>query len=247
MKKLVIIPAYNEEKNIKNVIRAIRKSNPDVDILVVDDFSSDNTGKLARENNAFVIRHVINGGYGTALQTGYKFARYKNYDIVAQIDGDGQHDPSYLKDLFMKIQNNGYDFVIGSRFLNSPRKYKMPLLRKMGMWFFQFLIYLFTNKKISDPTSGYQALSKDVFCYFADGTVFPSDYPDADVIVLLHYAGFKISEVPVVMYENDTGQSMHNGFKPIYYVIKMLLSLFIVRVNKKSSFSATKTQRLQKQ
>jgi glycosyltransferase involved in cell wall biosynthesis len=233
VRKLVIIPAYNESKNIEKVIGNINQHNSDVDILVVDDHSADNTGELAKRSGAYVIRHTINGGYGTALQTGYKFALYKNYDVVAQIDGDGQHDPSYLKELFGKIQNDGYDFVIGSRFLNSPREYSMPLLRKMGMRFFQSLIFLFTHKKISDPTSGYQALTKKVFHFFANGNVFPTDYPDADVIVLLHYAGFKVTEVPVVMYENDTGQSMHSGFKPIYYVIKMLLSLFIVRVNKK--------------
>lgn len=233
MRKLVIIPAYNESKNIEIVIGNIKKHNPDVDILVVDDHSTDNTGELAKKCGAYVIRHTINGGYGTALQTGYKFALYKKYDAVAQIDGDGQHDASYLKDLFGKIQNDGFDFVIGSRFLNSSCEYNMPFLRKIGMRFFQSLIYLFTGKKISDPTSGYQALTKRVFYFFANGNIFPSDYPDADVIVLLHYAGFQLTEVPVVMYENDSGKSMHSGFKPLYYVVKMLLSLFIVRVNKK--------------
>lgn len=232
MRKLVIIPAYNESKNIKRVIEEIRQYNPDTDILVVDDCSSDNTGRIAKNTGVKVIRHVFNSGYGAALQTGYKYAIYKNYDIVAQIDGDGQHDPSYLDDLFEKLQKNGFDFVIGSRFSASPRKYHMSFLRKLGMRFFQLLIYLFINKKISDPTSGYQVLGKEVFSLFANGNVFPSDYPDADVIVLLHYAGFHVTEVPVVMYENTTGQSMHSGFKPLYYVVKMLLSLFIVRLNK---------------
>jgi len=236
LRKLVIIPAYNESRSIKRVIKDINQQNPDVDILVVDDHSSDSTGEIAKASGANVIRHIINGGYGAGLQTGYKYALYKNYDAVAQIDGDGQHDPAYLKEMFAKVENEGYDFVIGSRFLNSPRQYHMPFLRKIGMRFFQFLIYIFTHKKISDPTSGYQALSRKVFYFFANGNVFPSDYPDADVIVLLHYAGFKLTEIPVVMYEDDTGQSMHSGFKPIYYVIKMLLSLLIVRFNKKRKF-----------
>lgn len=233
MKSLVIIPAYNEEKNIRSVIARIREHNPGSDILVVNDQSSDRTAAFAREAGAFVVSHVLNGGYGTGLQTGYKFALRNNYDMVAQIDGDGQHDPSHVKELFSKIVDEGYDFVIGSRFLGDMRKYNMPILRKIGMRFFQSLIYLFTGKRFSDPTSGYQALSRNVFQFFAQGNVFPNDYPDADVIVLLHYAGFKITEIPVVMYENETGQSMHSGFKPIYYVIKMLLSLFIVRVNKR--------------
>jgi len=233
MRKLIIIPAHNESKNIKTVIETIHKFNPDIDILVVDDYSSDDTGEIAKRSGAKVIRHIFNSGYGAALQTGYKYAIYKNYDIVAQIDGDGQHDPYYLNNLFEKLQEDRFDFVIGSRFLNSPRKYRMPFFRKFGMRFFQLLIYLFTNKKISDPTSGYQVLKKEVFHLFANGNVFPSDYPDADVIVLLHYEGFRMTEVPVVMYENNTGQSMHSGFKPLYYALKMLLSLLIVRINKK--------------
>jgi glycosyltransferase involved in cell wall biosynthesis len=232
MFRLVIIPAYNESKNIANVIEAIRQSSKDTDILVVDDGSSDNTAKIAKRCGVRVIRHIFNCGYGAALQTGYKYATYKNYDVIAQIDGDGQHDPSYLNSLFEKLKDEKIDIVIGSRFLNSPRKYHMQFMRKLGMRFFQFLIYFFTKNKISDPTSGYQAIKKNVFQLFADGNIFPSDYPDADVIVLLHFRGFRITEAPVVMYENYSGQSMHSGFKPVYYVLKMLLSLIVVRLNK---------------
>jgi glycosyltransferase involved in cell wall biosynthesis len=176
---------------------------------------------------------VVNGGYGAALQTGYKYALYRGYDAVGQIDGDGQHDPSCLPSLFDKVAREGFDVVIGSRFLGPAAAYRVPLLRKIGMRFFRFLIRAFTGLRITDPTSGFQALSKRAFRFFARNDRFPSDYPDADVIVLLHYAGFRLTEVPVRMHADGGGKSIHSGFKPLYYVVKMLLSLFIVRVNRK--------------
>lgn len=232
-KKLVIIPAYNEEKSIGKVIDSIRRAIRDVDIIVIDDNSSDRTREVALSKEANVISHVINCGYGAALQTGYKYAVLSGYDAIAQLDGDGQHDPSFLTDLFNKMQIDGYDVVIGSRFIaGSHRKeYNMSLPRKIGRDLFKYIIFLITKKKISDPTSGYQALNKKVFSLLAKGNIFPSDYPDADVIVTLIYSGFNLTEIPVLMYENMTGRTIHSGMKPLYYIIKMLISLFIVKVN----------------
>ena len=229
---LVIIPAHNEEANISSVIHGIRATNPEADILIIDDGSIDRTAEIATRAGAKVISHVLNTGYGGALQTGYRYATSNNYDILAQIDGDGQHDPRFISQMISIVENEKADLVIGSRFLKKGDSYKVPVSRRIGMKLFQSLIYLLTRKNISDPTSGYQTMSRKVFGFFAKGNVFPSDYPDADVIVLLLSMGFKITEIPVVMYESSTGQSMHNGLKPIFYMIKMFLSLYVAKTNK---------------
>jgi len=228
---LTIIPAYNEEKNIAKVVRDIRATNPGADILVIDDGSADKTAEIARGAGAKVISHVLNTGYGGALQTGYRYATANHYNVLVQIDGDGQHDPKFIPQMVFLVENGEADLVVGSRFLEKSSSYRVPFNRRLGMKLFQSIIYLLTRQNISDPTSGYQALSRRVFRFFAKGNVFPSDYPDADVIVLLISLGFKITEIPVVMYENPTGKSMHNGLKPIFYMIKMFLSLYIAKTN----------------
>ena len=232
MDTLIIIPAYNEEANIASVIKGIWKVNPNIDILVIDDASSDQTAQVASKAGAIVVSHVLNTGYGGALQTGYRYAAANGYRILVQIDGDGQHDPGFIPKMVALVKSKKADLVIGSRFLEKGLSYKVPISRRFGMKLFQSIIYILTRQNISDPTSGYQAMSRDVFRFFAQGNIFPSDYPDADVIVLLISLGFKITEIPVVMYENATGKSMHSGFKPIFYVIKMLLSLFIAKTNR---------------
>lgn len=232
MNVLIIIPAYNEENNISEVIHGIRTTNPEADILVIDDGSLDQTAEVAARAGAKVISHVLNTGYGGALQTGYRYATSNNYDILSQIDGDGQHDPRFISQMISLVESEKADLVIGSRFLKKGASYKVPVSRRIGMKLFQSLIYLLTRKNISDPTSGYQTMSRRVFSFFARGNVFPSDYPDADVIVLLLSLGFKITEIPVVMYESNTGQSMHNGLRPIFYMIKMFLSLYVTKTNK---------------
>lgn len=223
----VLVPAFNEEKSIQRVVSGIKASNPGMEVVVIDDGSSDNTAELAQRSGATVLSHVVNLGYGAALQTGYKYALRKGCDCTVQIDGDGQHDPGFIAQLVNSL-SNGSDVVIGSRFLGDVGDYQNPALRKIGMMFFRFLIYLFIKQKISDPTSGFQALNRNVITFFAKSKQYPADFPDADIIILLHYAGFHISEIPVVMYRSETGKSMHSGFKPIYYIIKMLLSIYAV-------------------
>ena len=219
MKKIVIIPSYNEEKNIGKVIRGIRKNHRNLDILVINDCSDDKTEEIAKYENAYVVNHVLRAGYGASLQTGYKYALHKNYDIVIQLDGDGQHDPEHISALVTEIERNHADLAIGSRFLEDSG-YRMQLVRKIGLRFFQILIYLLTRRKITDPTSG--------------NDFFPSDFPDADVLVYLIHSGARIKEIPVVMYENRQGKSIHSGIKPLYYIIKILLSLYIVHTRKYS-------------
>lgn len=225
---LVLVPAFNEASSITRVVANIKEFNPSADVVVINDGSSDETATLAKEAGATVLSLPVNLGYGAALQTGYKYALMNNYDYTVQIDGDGQHDPRFIKQLIATLQA-GADVAIGSRFLDGNiGNYHNPTLRQLGMLFFRSLIYLFIKQKITDPTSGFQAMSRAVFEFFAKSNQYPSDFPDADIIILLHYAGFKVEEIPVVMYTSATGKSMHSGFKPLYYIVKMLLSIYAV-------------------
>lgn len=237
VKCLGIIPAYNEEKKIASVIRGVRKSFSDMDVLVVDDGSSDGTPHRAMEAGAKVILHPFNLGYGTALQTGYKFALEKGYEKIVQMDGDGQHDPSFIPDLFAPIQRGEADIVIGSRFLKTDEArsghipYRAPFVRSLGMKLFGMITTLLIDQRVTDSTSGYQAMNRRVVEWVSSDK-FPFDYPDADVIIMLHRAGFRIKEIPAQMFESQNKKSMHSGWKPIYYIFKMFLSILVTLMRK---------------
>ncbi len=231
MKILIIIPAYNEGLRIADVVREIREAAPDYDILVVNDGSRDETPHAAQSAGAVVVSHPFNLGYGVAIQTGYKYALAKGYDFVAQIDGDGQHDPAFIKYLLAPVIAGETDFALGSRFLG-VESYAPSVTRKIGMSFFRWLVSTLTKTPITDSTSGFQAFNRRVIRYFTT-EVFPCDYPDADMLITLHRAGFRMLEVPVRMHASVTGKSMHTGWKPIYYMFKMLLSIFVTLLRAK--------------
>jgi len=231
MKVLVIIPAYNEGARIAEVVQRVREAVPDYDILVVNDGSRDGTVQAARSAGAMVASHPFNLGYGVAIQTGYKFAFAKGYDYAVQMDGDGQHDPSCIPSLLEPVRSGETDFALGSRFLGTE-SYEPSLARRLGMSFFRRLISFLTKTRITDSTSGFQAFNRRVVGFFTT-EVFPCDYPDADMLLTLHRAGFRIREVPVRMYASATGKSMHAGFMPLYYMFKMLLSIFVTLLRKK--------------
>ena len=224
-KILIVIPAFNEEEKIHVVVREIRREIPEAVVLVVNDGSRDQTETRARAAGARVLTHPFNMGYGVTLQTGYKFGLKHGFDYVLQMDGDGQHDPRYLPVLFREIREGGADVVIGSRFLGEG-DYRAARLRQMGICLFRFLASRLCGQKISDPTSGYQALNRRAVEFCARDS-FPGDYPDADVLVMMHRAGLRLREVPVRMHPNGQGRSMHSGLKPLYYIYKMCLSIVL--------------------
>lgn len=224
-KVLIVIPAYNEEKKIAAVVAQAKREIPEAEILIINDGSADGTGKKAKEAGARVLNHPFNLGYGVALQTGYKFALKYGYDYVLQIDGDGQHDPRYLRNLLEEIKKGEVEIVIGSRFLGEGN-YRAPVLRRMGMKLFAFIAGKISGQKITDPTSGYQALSRRAVEFYSHD-FFPGDYPDADVLIMLRRAGLRFREIPVNMNPNPNGKSMHNGLKPIYYTYKMCLCIML--------------------
>jgi len=233
MKILIIIPAYNESARIAEVVRRVRGMYPDYDVAVVNDGSRDDTAQISREAGALVISHPFNLGYGVAIQTGYKYALAKGYDYAVQMDGDGQHDPAYISQLLVPVVAGDTDFALGSRFLGTE-SYEPSLARRFGMGFFRRLVSALVRSRITDSTSGYQAFNRKVISYFTT-EVFPCDYPDADMLLTLHRAGFRIMEVPVKMYASATGKSMHTGWKPLYYMFKMLLSIFVTLLRKKEA------------
>jgi glycosyltransferase involved in cell wall biosynthesis len=224
LRALVVIPAYNEETNIKGVIESVYHHVPDIDILVVDDGSADSTAYLASSAGAMVVSLPFNLGYGVACQTGFKFARRHNYDYVVQMDADGQHEPRCIPDLLAAVQDPDVDIALGSRWLGLA-EYHGPLLRKFGKFLFGFLAGLLTRQSVTDPTTGFQALTREVVDFYCT-SVYPVDYPDADVIIMLDRAGFRAKEVPVIMYRDESGHSMHAGIlRPMHYGMKMMMSI----------------------
>jgi len=230
-KILVIIPTYNEEARIGEVIQRVREINPAYAIAVINDGSRDNTVQAAKAAGAEVISHPFNLGYGVAIQTGYKYALAKGFDFLVQIDGDGQHDPAFIPKVLEPVLQGDTDLALGSRFLG-VESYDPSPVRRAGMAFFCKLVSMLIGRHITDSTSGYQAFNLRVIRYFTS-EVFPWDYPDADMLLTLHRAGFRIKEVPVRMYASASGKSMHSGLKPLYYIFKMLLSMFVTLLRKK--------------
>lgn len=227
-KVLAVIPAHNESSTIGLIVRSLLGQG--LDVLVVDDNSSDGTFREAHKAGATVVWLPFNLGYGSALQTGYLYAFDNGYDAVVQLDGDGQHDPAFAKDLLKLILSGEADIVMGSRF---PGKsgYKIPLFRRLGQKLFGGIVGLLTGQKIMDPTTGYQALTAEVVRIYCSN-LFPEDYPDADMRIIHHRLGLRVVEVPVEMKE-DGGESMHSGLlRPMYYIYKMTLCIIIALIAK---------------
>lgn len=231
MKILILIPAYNEGARIGEVVREVREMYPEYGVVVVNDGSKDDTAQVARAAGAEVVSHPFNMGYGVTIQTGYKYAAAKGYDYLVQIDGDGQHDPAFIPNVLAPVLAGETDFVLGSRFLEAE-SYEPSLARRLGMTFFRWLVSTLIGTRITDSTSGFQAFNSNVIRYFTT-EVFPCDYPDADMLLTLHRAGFSIREVAVRMHANVEGKSMHSGWKPLYYIFKMLLSISVTLLRKR--------------
>ncbi len=220
----ILIPAHNEASKIAQVIGDVRKTVPNASIIVIDDGSQDTTVEEALRAGATVLSLPFNLGYGTALQTGYKYCLQHNAQWVVQLDGDGQHEPADIPRVLAPVQANECDLCLGSRFLEG-NTYPIPLARRLGMFLFRRIATFLLRTTITDPTSGFQAMNQKTLRFFCHD-IYPVDYPDTDVLVLLHQYGFKIREVPVTMYASPDGPaSMHAGFRPAYYLFKMALTI----------------------
>lgn len=230
-KILIIIPCFNEEKNIEKVILELKNDFSSADILCVNDCSIDNTLNVLKNMSGIKYLNLpINLGYSGALQTGFKFAVENNYDFVIQFDGDGQHIGSEAKKLFDMLITQNLDIVIGSRFKENLG-YKHGLFRTLGTNIFIILIRFFTKQTITDPTSGFQVLRKNIFHRYSKIHNFP-EYPDANLIIEMFLLGYKIDEVPVKMRLREFGVSMHVGFwNPIQYMFRMFFSILMILIS----------------
>ncbi|HOG82074.1 MAG: Undecaprenyl-phosphate mannosyltransferase [Deltaproteobacteria bacterium ADurb.Bin022] len=231
-KRCIVIPAYNEAGQIASVIEGARKFGQ-ADIVVIDDGSVDGTLDLARAAGVFVIRHPFNMGAGVATQTGYKFACKKGFETLLQLDGDGQHHPGHIPELFAMVEEGVCDLAIGSRFLQKCG-HRTGFWKQAGIQLFRALIRMTTGKFITDPTSGYRCMNRRVFEYFTADS-YPWDYPDANVLIDLLRRGFRIAELPVAMAPNPEGRSMHRGiFRISYYFFNMFFSILVILMRRKT-------------
>lgn len=228
VKSLIIIPAYNEQENIKNVVNNIKKLHPEMDYLIVNDGSTDETEKICRLNHFQFISLPINLGIGGAVQAGYRYALQNDYDIAIQMDGDGQHDPQYLDRLIEPIAANRVNATIGSRFLEREG-FQSSGTRRLGIKILSGLIYICTGTKIKDVTSGYRAVDRNLIKIYVSN--YSLDYPEPEAIVTAVVHGMKIQEVPVVMRERMAGKSSIDLKKSIYYMVKVSLSVIIGRIS----------------
>lgn len=235
---ILIIPAHNEEANLGSVLDEVRAVGYKGDIVVINDFSTDRTALVARRKGAEVVNLPCNLGYGGAVQAGFKYAVERGYRFAAVMDADGQHAPESLAALLQPVVEGRADIAVGSRYLGRA-EYRVGLARTMGMRFFSNLVSWITGQRITDPTSGYQAMNAEVMRFFSQDN-YPADYPDADTIILVKLAGFRLIEVPVVMRGRLSGVSMHSGLKPLYYVVKMMLSIMIVLLRQRSRMRAVR-------
>lgn len=225
-KILVIVPAYNESKNISNTLQALSDVKIDVDCLVINDCSTDDTLAILKGLNVKYINLPINLGIGGGMQTGYKYAFRNGYDVAIQMDGDGQHLPEYIKDLLEPILNNESDLVVGSRFLNKEG-FQSSRMRRAGINFLSFLIRLCCGINIKDVTSGFRAANRRVIELFA--TDYAQDYPEPESLVTCAISGIRISEVPVIMAERRGGTSSITTIKSLYYMIKVSAAIILRR------------------
>ena len=229
MRRLIIIPAYNEQDNIVKTVESIQKESEEFDYVIINDCSTDNTRSICEKNGFNIVNLPINLGIGGAVQTGYQYAIKNDYDMAVQVDGDGQHNPEFLKDMAKYLEEKKLDMVIGSRFIEK-RGFQSSGVRRIGIRFFTLLIRIITGTTITDPTSGLRMIGRNVLEIFARD--YPKDYPEPESVVMILRKGLKVEEIPVIMKEREGVVSSISLKKSIYYMIKVPLAILIERIRK---------------
>lgn len=229
MKKLVIIPAYNEAGNIVKTVTDVVENAPGFDYVIINDCSKDNTLEICREHGFRVIDLPCNMGIGGGVQTGYLYAKRHGYDIAVQFDGDGQHNASYLEQMAEKLEREHLDMLIGSRYIDK-KGFQSSGARRAGIKYFTGLIKLVTGKKITDPTSGMRMVNRDIICQFAED--YPKDYPEPESVVTILKQKKHVEEIAVEMNAREEGTSSISMYNAVYYMIKVSLAILIAAIRK---------------
>ena len=224
LRRLAIVPTYNEVDAIEAVIAELRSFDPELEIVVVDDGSQDGTATRAEKLGVHVVRLPFNVGIGGAMQTGYQYAREHGFQLAIQVDGDGQHDPGEIAALIEPVISGEADMAVGTRFLGG-RRYRPPFARRVGIQVFARMVSLIIRQRVTDTTSGFRAVNRHGIVLFASD--YPHDYPEVETTVLVHRHRLRMVEVPVAMRTRATGRSSITLFQSIYYMLKVSLALFV--------------------
>ncbi len=208
------------------VIDELRAFDPGLDIVVIDDGSSDRTAEVAAAKGAHVLRLPFNLGIGGSVQTGFRYAYENGYELAVRVDGDGQHDPAQLGKVVEPVLRDEADIVVGSRFAAQDGDgYKSSRTRRIGIRILASVVSRIVGRRITDPTSGFQALNRRGITLFARD--YPHDYPEVEAAVMVHRHKLRLCEVPVTMRERGGGKSSITALGSIYYMVKVLLALFV--------------------
>ncbi len=235
LKICIIVPAFNEEQNIRKTVQEISSLRFNPTILVVDDGSKDKTSIEASKTKAHVLSLPFNLGIGGAVQTGFRFAFENGFDIAVQVDGDGQHDVGYIEAILNPIYEEKADMTIGSRFLPPFLGYQSSFIRRVGINFFAQLISFLSQNKITDPTSGFRAYNKKMIKLFAE--YYPQDFPEPEAIVVAQRYRAKILEVPVKMRKREGGVSSIRYLRTLYYMIKVTVAILLDQLKQPKDIS----------
>lgn len=229
---LVIIPANNEEQNISDVLRQLEEQavKRTADILIIDDASSDKTGQIIQKGKYCMARNVFCLGYGSSLQLGYRYALQEGYRYLIQMDADGQHDVCNIPIIYQRLRQQDKegqypDIVLASRFLDGSSDFPVSILKRIAFAWFRFLTCMVTGRRIADPTTGLQGLSRKAFSYYAGYQHFDDRYPDANMVIQMLLLGFRVAEIPAVMHRRAGGKSMHSGINAVWYMCRMFFDI----------------------
>ncbi len=227
---LAVVPAYNEEGAIGRLVDEIAEHQPELDVVVLDDSSTDETATVAEDHGATVLRLPFNVGIGGAVQTGFRYALEQDYDVAVRLDGDGQHDPSEISKLLGPVERGEANLVIGSRFVDPNGTYRPPLARRLGIRVFARLVSLLGGQRVTDTTSGFVALDRLGIELFA--SEYPHDYPEVEATLVALRSGLRLRQVQVDMRERETGASSITFVRSLYYIVKVTLALLVASLRR---------------
>jgi glycosyltransferase involved in cell wall biosynthesis len=231
LRRVAIVPAYNEEGSVGKVVDDLRTFDPGLEVVVVDDGSTDRTAEVALARGARVVRLPFNLGIGGAVQTGFRYAWEHDFDVAVRVDGDGQHDPAELGAVLEPVLAGDADVAVGSRFIGGVG-YRSSRSRRVGIRLLALSVSALTRQRITDPTSGFQAANRLGIRLFAAD--YPHDYPEAEAAVMISKHALRLREVPVAMRARETGRSSITAVRSVYYMVKVVLALFVALFRRKA-------------